>query len=370
MAVFLFKAFCGFLYFLLKKFLSQKKRVVLITRRLNYTSIDFKYLESKLHENFPKYDVVILNHKMRSKMDHGLSVLVEMFYLATSKAAIVDSYIIPVSILKHRPNMVIVQIWHALGAVKKFGHQSLDTPEGSSSKIARTMKMHNGYTWVCAGSDESKHIFSEAFKVDEEKVLPIGEPRVDYLVEQKGDLNNTVKKKIYKKYPQLSQKKVLLYAPTFRKSSSIKLENLVKCIDFNKYQLVLKLHPVDKKTHLKNNSLPKGVIIDDSFEVIDFLLAADVVITDYSALIFEATLLEKPIYFWVYDIDKYKKFRGLNYDFAKFAPGYFSKNPKEIMKAIDNNECDLEKVREFSKKYIAVQNGTSTQQIIDLLNLK
>ncbi|MDR0951057.1 MAG: CDP-glycerol glycerophosphotransferase family protein, partial [Candidatus Ancillula sp.] len=155
------KAGCKFIYFILKAFLSPKNRVTLITRRQNYTSIDFQILEDRIHELHPKHDVVILNHKQRSPKDHALAVLVEMFYLATSKAVIVDSYIIPVSILKHRPGLVIVQIWHALGAVKKFGHQALDTPEGSTSKIAKLMDMHRGYDFVTAGSQATQAIFSE-----------------------------------------------------------------------------------------------------------------------------------------------------------------------------------------------------------------
>jgi ATP-dependent DNA ligase len=73
--------------------------------------------------------VVILNHKPKDKAYLILQVLNEMFHLATSKYCIIDSYVIPVSILKHRNKLVIIQIWHALGAIKKFGYASLGLKE-------------------------------------------------------------------------------------------------------------------------------------------------------------------------------------------------------------------------------------------------
>lgn len=370
MLVELFKIACAALYGLLKFFLTPKNRVSLITRRLNYTSLDFRLLETRIHQRYPKYDVIILNHRQRSKVDHALSILVEMFYLATSKAIIVDSYVIPVSILKHRDSLKIIQIWHALGAVKKFGHQSLGKVDGHSSKIAKQMHMHRGYNFVCSGSKEISPIFAEAFNIDQKNVLPIGEPRVDYLVKYKDQKSNQNFDAIYDRYPEMKGKKVILYAPTFRKKASIKTDELIKKIDLTKYCLIFKPHPVDRKTKTDVTKYPQGIICDESFEVIDLLLLCDYLITDYSAIVFEASIIKKPMYFWVYDLDKYASNNGLNYDIKKFAPGFVSKSSQDIVDAIKNDNFDIKKISDFSKRYISVQDGTSTDKIIDKLKIK
>jgi CDP-ribitol ribitolphosphotransferase len=183
--------------------------------------------------------------------------------------------------------------------------------------------------------------------------------------------------RIYKKYPVLKDKnkKVILYAPTFRKGTSIKIEDFAKNIDFSKYTVIFKQHPIDFKTTVSSKlRSQEGLIADNSFDILDILLISDLVVTDYSAIVFEAALLNKPLYFWVYDLEHYQNFRGLNYNLEQFVPKCpwgipLSTNPKEIVEMIDKEEYGFDSLKEFSRKFIDYQDGSCTDKIIKLLKL-
>ena len=101
--------------------------------------------------------------------------------MATSKAVILDSYCILASVLKHRKSLLIIQMWHSVGTMKKFGYSILDKPEGSSSKIAHLMKMHRGYSYVfCAGEGYVEHI-AEGFNISKDIIRIFPLPRVELL---------------------------------------------------------------------------------------------------------------------------------------------------------------------------------------------
>ena len=132
----------------LLKLLPTRNKVVLISRNNTKTSIDFQLLEREIKRQSPDTKVVILNHYMQSKLKHIRDIIVEMYHLATSRGCIIDSYVIAVSILHHKKNLVIIQIWHALGAIKQFGYMTLGKKAGHSERIAKIMNMHGNYTAV------------------------------------------------------------------------------------------------------------------------------------------------------------------------------------------------------------------------------
>lgn len=341
------------------KLLPTTHKVVLISRKNSQTSIDFQMLYDRMNNLDPTLRVVILNHKMQQKFTHLFAIAREMYHLATAKACIVDSYIISVSILRHKKSLRVVQMWHALGALKKFGHLAIDRRAGSSSAMAEVMHMHRNYDYVCAGSVESAKIFAKAFNVPISKVKPVGMPRVDYLLDKNVRAVN--KKNILAAYPELSRKPVILYAPTFRKRSKINPQTLIDAVDTTKYALVIKQHPLDK-THIKQH---KGVVIESSFDILQLLSVADFVITDYSACSFEAALLNIPVHFWVYDKATYKKSLGLVVDPSEL-PGVVSEDAVQIVNSINKNTYNYGKLKAFRQKYVALPNDSCTDAVIKL----
>lgn len=356
------KLAAGIVYYLFK-LLPTSDKVLLLSRKNSQTSIDFRLLESELAAKHPKTRVVVLNHPLDGPFRAAWRFVEEMYHLATARAVIIDSYLPSVSILRHKKNLKIVQIWHALGAIKKFGRQILDRPEGSSAKLAEAMNMHRNYSYVTVGSRASSAAFSEAFGVREDQVKPVGEPRVDYLLDRTAQAK--VKEEVLAAYPALKDKQVILYAPTFRKHDDVAVETLVDAFDSDEYVLLVSQHRLDKT---KLTGLP-GLVINDKFDVLDLLSAADIVVTDYSAIVFEAAVCAKPIYFYAYDLDKYLAVRGLNVDYEKEMPGPITRSAVELSAAIAANRSKAADVKQFAKKYITVRDGTSAERIVKLLNL-
>lgn len=348
------------IYFIFKMFPIQNK-IILISRLSRKTSIDFNLLEKEIYRRDPTINIVILNHKRKNAISHTFDILIEMYHLATSRVCIIDSYVIPVSILNHKEELVIIQLWHALGAIKKFGHAILDKREGSTHQLADLMDMHKNYDYVICGGEASIPFFAEAFNIEPQKIKPYSLPRVDYLLDEKQVGKN--KEEIIRAYNQLKKRKTILYAPTFRKNDSLKIKDLINNIDFNNYNLIIKKHPLDKTCieELEN------IIVDKHFSTLKLLSIANYVITDYSAVAFEAAVLNIPVYFYVYDIDKYQEYRGLNIDLFREIRGAAFKDAERLMLAIGRGDYNFEQLKKFKKKYINVIDQTSTNKIVDLI---
>jgi CDP-ribitol ribitolphosphotransferase len=336
----------------------------MISRLNRKTSIDFELLRAEIEKRHPGTKIIILNHRMVNKLRHVCSILVEMYHLATAKAAILDSYVIPVSILTHRKQLVVVQIWHALGAIKQFGRYTIDKPAGNSAKIAEVMAMHRGYTYITAGSKAMTPVFSQCFGEDEAVIQPFGMPRVDYLMGKES--KEKAAANIKKLFPNLGSRKVILYAPTFRKHGKISPQKLIDEIDFDKYVLIIKQHTLDK-TKLKSNNGVK--VVRDEINALDLLHKVDYVITDYSAITFEAALIGKPLYFWNYDYATYAGSCGFAMDYYQEMPGLVSADPKKIIADIVKDKNNTKLIKRFADKYVDVQNGTCTAKIAGLLGL-
>ena len=361
--------FCVFLiniFYMFLKMLPVKNRVVFISRQSNKESEDISLLKKELKKKIKDLEVVVLCKRLesglKSKITYLFHMFVQMYYLATSKVIVLDSYCICASILKKKKNTVIIQMWHALGAFKKFGYSILDQEEGSSSKIATVMKMHKNYDYVLTSSEQTKKYFGQAFNYDLDNLVVMPLPRVDKLTDK--NYKDKVRKNIFEKYPVLSKKKNIVYVPTFRKGREDvePINDFINQINFSKYNLIIKLHPLSK---IKITD--KRVLIDKKFSSIDMMMISNYVITDYSAIVFEAAILNKPLFFYCYDIDKYYRKRNFYIDYKKEMPGIISCDAKEIVLAIENKNYDLGIVKSFQNKYVDYEKNKCTSNFVDFI---
>lgn len=362
------KNFLSIVYSFLK-LLPIKRRIVFISMQSNNPSLDFELLKKEIEQKESEMELVFLCKKMESslstKMDYIRYVynmleytLEAMYYLATSKVCITESYCVPISFLKHKKELKIIQIWHASGAVKKFGYQALDTEEGKSSKIAELMCMHKNYDYVIAPSEVTKNIFAEAFNIEKNKIVKLGLPRLEYIVNKKYDKSEA----IYRDYPEFKNKKVILYVPTFRKGKSIDLSEIFNSsFDKEKYKLIIKLHP------LENTKVPGEYQIDSKYTTYDLIKIADYIITDYSILSVEASLLEKPIFLYLYDLEEYNKNRGLNIELKQELKTFTSKNFNDIMMKIQDEDYDIEEIKKYRNKYIEVDVNNTIKDLASFI---
>ena len=170
--------------------------------------------------------------------------------------------------------------------------------------------------------------------------------------------------RFYKMYPWLRGKKIVLYVPTFRKGQILDPKELVENFDFDDDQwLIVKRHPNQQlrlasvRPGLTCSRLPTSVVLS----------VADVVITDYSAVTIEAAILNKPVYFYLFDYEDYLSHNGLNVKLFDEFPDCTFSDPKELLKAIDEDNYDFENYKRFQEKYLPDMNGRATDKIANLV---
>ena len=377
----IFKYHLKFIYFFIKIFSKQKNEVFLLSRQYNTLTLNYKLLINELDKKKIKYKVIckkvpssvntiVRNEKKKVNVfdqiakiiDYYFNLYKQMFFCATSKVIIIDGYNLTTSILKHKKNTTIIQLWHALAAIKKFGYQTIGYPDGLNPKTAKILCMHKNYNYIISGSYEMNKYFAEAFNVSIDKLVACGTPTIDYLLKD----NKNIVNEIYKKYPMLNDKKKknILYAPTFRSDGTHKALEVIENIDTEKYNLILALHPKNKCNYKDKNII---VLNRKEFLISDILRITDYVITDYSALIIDACILNKKVLLYVYDYDKYKKENGININLFEELNGNISSSISDIINIIDTDSYNIKSYNKFRKKYISNLNGDSTKQIIKLI---
>lgn len=131
------------------------------------------------------------------------------YEMATSKFILVDDFEPIVYVLKLRENQHLVQVWHAMGAFKKFGYSRKSAEKNSLT--------HKNYTEAIVSSPEISAVYAQAFGIDESRIKPVGVPRTDMLFDE--DYKAKTIARLYEKEPRLKDKKICLFAPTFRGSN-------------------------------------------------------------------------------------------------------------------------------------------------------
>jgi len=362
----IYKFFLNFVYFFIK-LLKTRNQITLISRQSNTASLDFNLLSKELIHELKDYKIVVLCKKIDSGLINKIKYVFYIFKLmvniSRSKVVILDSYCIPISLLKHKKSLTVIQIWHAIGLLKKAGYSILNKEEGSSFKISKTLCMHKNYDYILASSKSCIDSFTEVFSCDKNIVIPIPLPRVDLLLDR--NFMKEKKAELFSKYDELKNKKNILYAPTFRKDEEemqIYLDKLISSVDFEKYNLIVKLHPLSKLI-ISN----KKVYTLKEYSTFDTIFISDYVISDYSSIIYEAGILNKPLYFYAFDLDSYDVKRGFFIDYINEVPGIITDNPEEIINLIDNNIYDYKKLNKFVSKYVDLTNKNNTKKIVKLI---
>lgn len=291
-----------------------------------------------------------------------------MFHLNTAKVVVTDNYFVELAGAEWRKGASCIQIWHANGALKKFGWEDKAAQKRTTADKKRFQAVYQRFTNVVVGSDEMALIFQKSFLLDEKQLLKIGVPRTDYFFD---------KEKLKANYDwtfqslNLSNKKQLLYAPTFRDDE---LQNTSLHLDIaemeralgEEYQLILKLHP-SISNDLEKLDSDFVVYVDKETPIETLLPVVDILITDYSSIPFEFALLEKPMIFYTYDLQAYDKARGLSDGFLETIPGQPVFTTTELIEEIKKGSFDLEKVRQFATKWNKYSDGSSSLRFVSLL---
>ena len=354
-------------WYALCRLLPVRDQIVCISRQSDQEPVDFRMIRAYFQREWPGWRVVVLANTLKSPLSYLPVMMRQVFYIATSPAVVLDSYCIVVSLLGERIKAPVVQIWHALGNMKKFGYTALDTEEGHSAETAALMHMHEGYDAVAVSSLTFAEDLAAGFNVEPSIVFEAPLPRVDLLLD-KGN-RAAQRAAVEQACPSLMGKKVIVYCPTFRKAEPANekeaMAALLNAIDFSRYALVYKPHPVS--TQVIDD--PRAIRIEDP--AIDPLYRADYVIGDYSTVMYEAGLLGIPVFLYAYDWDDYHGKRAFNIDLERDVPALFTADAREIMAAIEEGGFDHGAFDAFVARNIALpENETCTahlcRRIMDL----
>lgn len=267
-----------------------------------------------------------------------------------------------------RKNQYYIQTWHSSLRLKQIEKDAEDSLPKHYVKMAKKDSLKCDL--LLSGCKRSTEIFKRTFWYDGE-IFEYGIPRNDLLIRK----NHNNKEKLYKKLNIPSENKVLLYAPTFRKDNKIdvykldylKLTEKLERKFGGKWVVLVRLHPhlIHKSSELIYGSNMIDVTSYDDIQ--ELLLISDVLITDYSSLMFDFALTNRPCFLYVPDIDTYtKKERELYFDLEQL-PFISVKSIEELLNEVDHYDIEVyrRKLRIFLHQIGSFENGYACKYLAE-----
>jgi CDP-glycerol glycerophosphotransferase (TagB/SpsB family) len=288
-----------------------------------------------------------------SKFNYFMALAESIRELSRCKVCVLDAYWPAVSILPHREDQTVIQLWHAAGKIKRSGYSSLGKPDGRDQKVAEILCMHKNYDWIIAGNPRWNQFYCESFNVDRSKLKCLGLPRFDSLLRYEAPMRH----RIMRRYPQIKKKHLILYVPTFRRTPSDRWKELIGRLDKEAYTVVVKAHP--------NQPLEKieGTLDMPEFSSRQLLTAAEYVITDYSSIALEAAALNRKTFYYLYDYETYVKNNGVNINLEKEMPGCVFYDAESLIQAIESGRYNQEALKTYREHNLPINLGYSAPSV-------
>ncbi|MDP0483394.1 CDP-glycerol glycerophosphotransferase family protein [Bacillus sp. FSL W8-1202] len=339
----------------------------------------FEYLE----ENKDKYDYRLIwsIDKRNKDLFDNLDVkylkrfsLKWLWYMATAKYWITNSRL-PLWIPKPRKT-TYVQTWHGT-PLKKLANDmdEVHMPGTTTEQYKKNfLKEASKWDYLISPNAYSTEIFRSAFQF-KRTFIESGYPRNDFLhKENKYEEMLKIKDRLGID----RDKKIILYAPTWRDNSFyakgkykfnmvLDLESLKDQLS-DEYILILRMHYLVSENI--NLTAYKGFAYDFSNhnDIRELYLISDILITDYSSVFFDFAGLNRPILFYVPDIEFYRdKLRGFYYDFEKCAPGPLLKTTEKVIEAIHKTKHykQDENLTSFYDQFCYLEKGDSSKKVVE-----
>ncbi|MBR1422044.1 MAG: CDP-glycerol glycerophosphotransferase family protein [Ruminococcus sp.] len=293
---------------------------------------------------------------IKGKLSFILSFMREY---ATAEYVFICNYFLPVTSCCKRKGTRVVQLWHSCGLLKKFAY---DTPDDISpyyrGDVTKNISM------ITVSSPAVKTVFENAYRLEGVKrkmVRAVGVSRTDVFFDEK--YQEGCRQNLFERYPEFKGKKIVLYAPTFRGTAAApELVGEQSVISLQQklgddWAVIIKPHP-----HIRDVSSNCDIPTSELFA------AADVLISDYSSLIFEYALLKKPFVLYMPDHEDYIKERGF-YVSPETFPCEIVKNGDELKESVlraYGRKPDAA-YDEFLKYHMGSCDGHSTDRILKIV---
>ncbi|BBF44242.1 putative polyribitolphosphotransferase [Lachnospiraceae bacterium KM106-2] len=363
----------GLLYGMFRGIPLRKKKVVLymIHNSKFQGNLAYVYEEMKRRDDSFRFVIVSkadllgkpgLLHKIRGVL---YFYFILNYHFATAEYIMLNDNFLPLAYMNIRKQTKLIQLWHGVGAFKKFGLSTEEDPFVRELVYQGNQKMSQ----LFVSSDKVIPYYEEAFGISRERIHATGVPITDYYFDESRI--QEAKHRVYETYPEIKNKKIILYTPTFRNTEEENNEILSRfnCSNLSRqlgddYVILVRLHPQVKPTVCNY----EGCIDVTKYDDVKGLYAAStLLITDYSSTMVEYTLFKKPIIFYAYDLEKYD--RGFYFDYEQNVPGYVVKDEECLLQAIKkSNEAELlEKQEKFLLAEYNYLDGHATKRVVDLL---
>ena len=344
----------------------------------------YEYLKYKSTYRDYRFVWAIKHHKKKNLDIPGAKIieyfsLSYFFYLARSRYWIVNCKL-PSYVLK-KEDQIYLQTWHGT-PLKRLAHDII-VPEGTtfyrSHMSEEDMKKTYDndvakYTYMISPNQFCTEVFQSAFQINRERLIETGYPRNDFLSNVSEQEKQAIKKKL--KLPR--DKKIILYAPTWRDNQFVASGYTFELkVDFRKWKEVLgeeyivlfKPHYLITSTYEHEKELENFVYdMDAMSDISDLYVISDILVTDYSSVFFDYAILKRPIYFYMYDIEEYNdELRGFYLDIYKDLPGDLFKQEGALLTAIKHNLYDSQRMENFNARFNNCEDGHASKRVIDIV---
>lgn len=287
--------------------------------------------------------------------------------LAQSDMVFLDDHAPVLDWLQLRADTTVIQLWHAGAGFKssgysRWGHLGCPSP----------VSCHRQYSYGIAGSKNIAHFFSEVWGINDERVLPTGMPRMDEYLDEEHI--RTKKEELYNEFPFSKDKKVIMFAPTYRGKNKKEAYYPYELIDFDKlyevcgdeYVVMFKMHPwVSSEVPIPEKYRDKFYDVGRYPNINDLFYVTELLITDYSSNIFEYSLMRKPMLFFAFDKIEYSFSRGFHRAYEESAPGKVCYEFSEVLKAIEEKDFEYEKVEQYVEHHFDYIDSNASDRVID-----
>ncbi|CAA6819744.1 MAG: CDP-glycerol:poly(glycerophosphate) glycerophosphotransferase (EC [uncultured Sulfurovum sp.] len=367
----------------LMKFLPMNKNRVVFESGLGLQYADGpRYIFEELLKKYPDNEYIWVQNGKIYNLPDNCEVVERLsfkyyYYLATSKYW-VNNQNFPFYITRRKAG-VYLQTWHGT-PLKKMLFDLENIHGRDDGYIERVEQAKNQWSYLLSQSSYATEKFRTAFKYEGE-ILEEGYPRNDILINEADNKDYISRIKRNLNIPK--DKKVILYAPTFRDNAEKKGNkfNMELAIDFDKfmkevsdeYILLLRVHVLVKQNITLTDSQKSRIIDVSSFsDIQELYLVSDMLITDYSSVFFDYANLNKPIIFYAYDLETYRdELRGFYLDYDQELPGPIVKTEEALYSTIENieesNKVYVNRYIDFRAKYLPKDDGEATKRVVSEL---
>lgn len=356
-------------YQLFKAFHRDKKGLLFLSTRRNDLTGNFQYVYEYLKKD-PGIKIHFWLHPEEIRHTSIGALLDLAIKAADSKVILVDDYVLFLENIGISRKTKVIQLWHACGAFKTFGFSRT----GKKGGPPQSSVTHRDYSYTFVSSSNIARYYAEGFGISERKVIPYGVPRTDMFFDEQ--VRAKKREKLYNAYPALKDKRVILFAPTFRgdgkqsayyEKKRFDPEQLMEGLSGD-YVLILKHHPFVKlKYQISEKNRSRVFDFSRESEINDLLFITDLLITDYSSVVYEASLLNIPMLFYAYDLENYIATRDFYSGYDRFVPGKIVRTQEELLLAILKEDFERHKVEKFCKENFEIRDGKASERVADFI---